>query len=145
MLNNNTPFDDEDKELLTKLQGKKYLLVVNKIDLPSNLNLEEEHINISIKDNIGIDKLKQAITTLFQLNQIQTNDMTYISNARSISLLKQAMECINTALSNIDENYPIDIVELELKNAWEKLGEIIGETYTDELIDELFSRFCLGK
>lgn len=71
--------------------------------------------------------------------------MTYLSNARSISLLKQSLLKISTSIKNIEENAPIDIVELDLKNAWELLGKIIGETYSDELLDELFSRFCLGK
>ena len=76
---------------------------------------------------------------------LETSDLTYLSNARSISLLKKSLNNISNAIDNINNNDPIDIVELELKDAWSTLGEIIGETYTDELLDELFSRFCLGK
>ena len=71
--------------------------------------------------------------------------MSYLSNARSISLIKQSLNKINECLNNIKNNTPIDIIELDLKECWNILGEIIGETYTDELIDEIFSRFCLGK
>ena len=70
--------------------------------------------------------------------------MTYLSNARSISLLKKSLSKIEESIENIN-NYPIDIIELDLRECWTLLGEIIGETYTDELIDEIFSRFCLGK
>ena len=70
--------------------------------------------------------------------------MTYLSNARSIALLKKSLNYINDAINEINNNNPIDIVELSLKESWNNLGEVIGETYTDELLDELFSRFCLG-
>ena len=82
---------------------------------------------------------------MFNLGEITTNDMTYLSDARSISLLKKSLNIIETSIKNIKNNTPIDIVEMDLKNCWSTLGEIIGETYTDELIDEIFSRFCLGK
>ena len=71
--------------------------------------------------------------------------MTYLSNARSISLLHKTMNSIEESINEIELSSPIDIVEFSLKDAWNTLGEIIGETYTDELLDELFSRFCLGK
>ena len=71
--------------------------------------------------------------------------MSYLSNARSISLLKQSLDKINECITNIQNETPIDIIELDLKECWNTLGEIIGETYTDELIDQMFSRFCLGK
>ena len=71
--------------------------------------------------------------------------MTYLSNARSIALLKQALTKIDECINNINNETPIDIIELDLKECWNVLGEIIGETYTDELINEMFSRFCLGK
>ena len=82
---------------------------------------------------------------MFNLEEITTKDMTYLSNARSISLLNKSLNIINESIENIKNNIPIDIIEMDLKNCWNTLGEIIGETYTDELIDEIFSRFCLGK
>ena len=147
ILNNNEPITNEDKELYNKIKDKKHITVLNKIDLEPKIdlsNINEEIIKVSLI-NKNADKIKERIIELFNLEQLDTNDLTYLSNARSISLLKQANINLRNAKTCIDNNEPIDIVELELKQAWDKLGEIIGETYTEELIDELFSRFCLGK
>ena len=147
ILNNNEIISEEEKELLQKLEDKKKIIVVNKIDLENKLDkrILENFIEISVKEELGIDKVKEEIKKLFNLGEIEANDMTYLSNARSISLLHKTMNSINEAIKEIELASPIDIVELNLKDAWNTLGEVIGETYTDELIDELFSRFCLGK
>ena len=148
MLNNNDNLDKEDILLLEKIKLKKHIILVNKTDLKSNIDydkLPDNIIKISIKDNIGIDKLKERIIELFNIGSLETEDLTYLSDARSIALLKRALNNINNALNSIVLNEPIDIVELEIKEAWNTLGEIIGETYTEELLDNLFSKFCLGK
>ena len=147
ILNNNEEITEEEKEILEKTKNKKRIIVVNKIDLKTKLNkkLLDRYIDISVKENIGIDKIKDEIKRLFNIGEISTNDMTYLSNARSIALLKKSLNNINDAINEINNNNPIDIVELSLKESWNNLGEVIGETYTDELLDELFSRFCLGK
>ena len=147
ILNNNEEITEEEKEILKKTKNKKRIIVVNKIDLKTKLNkkLLDSYIEISVKENIGIDKIKDEIKRLFNIGEISTNDMTYLSNARSIALLKKSLNNINDAINEINNNNPIDIVELSLKESWNNLGEVIGETYTDELLDELFSRFCLGK
>lgn len=147
ILNNNEEITEEEKEILEKTKNKKRIIVVNKIDLKTKLNkkLLDSYIEISVKENIGIDKIKDEIKRLFNIGEIFTNDMTYLSNARSIALLKKSLNNINDAINEINNNNPIDIVELSLKESWNNLGEVIGETYTDELLDELFSRFCLGK
>ena len=136
-----------DKQLVfAEFLDVKPIIVINKIDLENKLNKEiENSIKISIKNNTGIEEIKKRITEIFNLDKISTNDMSYLSNARSISLLKQSLNKLNECLNNIKANTPIDIIELDLKECWSTLGEIIGETYTDELIDEMFSRFCLGK
>ena len=92
-----------------------------------------------------IDGLKQRIIEIFNLGNLETKDLTYLSDARSIALLKKSLSYIENAIFSIQQKEPIDIVEFSIKDAWETLGEIIGETYKEELIDELFSRFCLGK
>ena len=147
ILNNNEEITEEEKEILEETKNKKRIIVVNKIDLKTKLNkkLLDSYIEISVKENIGIDKIKDEIKRLFNIGEISTNDMTYLSNARSIALLKKSLNNINDAINEINNNNPIDIVELSLKESWNNLGEVIGETYTDELLDELFSRFCLGK
>ena len=147
ILNNNEKITIEEKELLEKLKDKKKIIVINKIDLENKLDksILDNYIEISAKKNIGIEKIKDEIKRLFSLGELETNDLTYMSNARSISLLGKSLNNIDDAISEINNNSPIDIVEFYLKDAWNNLGEIIGETYTDELLDELFSRFCLGK
>ena len=107
--------------------------------------LKEDYLKISVKDNIGIEELKEKIKKLFNLGELETEDLTYLSDARSISLLNKSLNYIQESIKSIDNNEPIEIVEFNIKDAWETLGEIIGETYKEELLDELFSRFCLGK
>ena len=147
ILNNNEELSDEEKELLNKLKDKKKIIVVNKIDLEGKLDksLLGDYIEISVKENIGIDKIKDRIRKLFNIGEISSNDLTYLSNARTISLLKKSLTIIDSTIKEINDNSPIDIVELGLRDAWNTLGEVIGATYKDELLDELFSRFCLGK
>lgn len=145
ILNNNEPLTEEDKTLLLKIKNKNHLTIINKIDLESKLNLpNEDTIKMSIKENIGLEELKTKIIEMFNLEKIETNDLTYLTDARSISLLKKSKKILENCLQNIS-TYPVDVIELDLKECWNTLGEIIGQTYKDELIDEIFSRFCLGK
>ena len=145
ILNNNEPLTEEDKTLLLKIKNKNHLTIINKIDLESKLNLpNEDTIKMSIKENIGLEELKTKIIEMFNLEKIETNDLTYLTDARSISLLKKSKKILENCLQNIS-TYPVDVIELDLKECWNILGEIIGQTYKDELIDEIFSRFCLGK
>ena len=146
MLNNNDELTKDEKDLLEKIKEKKHIIVINKVDLENKMIINDKDvIRISIKENKGIDNLKKKISNMFNLDEIKTNDMTYLSNARSISLLNKSLKIINECINNLENGTPIDIVEMDLKDSWQTLGEIIGETYTEELIDEIFSRFCLGK
>ena len=148
ILNYNEALTKEDLDLLEKIKNKKHIILINKTDLDKKIDLEKldnNYLKISVKDNIGIDKLKQEIINLFNLGELETEDLTYLTDARSISLLKKSLEYINESINSINNGEPIDIIEFYIKDAWETLGEIIGETYKEELLDELFSRFCLGK
>ena len=146
MLNNNEELIKDEIKLLEKIKNKKHIIVINKIDLANKMIINEENvINLSLTEKIGLNELKQRIIDLFNLGDIETKDLTYLSNARSISLLKKALKIINESITNINNNIPIDIIEIDLKKCWNTLGEIIGESYTDELIDSIFERFCLGK
>ncbi len=147
MLNNNEKLSDDEKTILDKIKDKNKIIIVNKIDLEDVLDksILDNYIEISVKEGKGIYKIKEEIKRLFINNEIETSDMTYLSNARSITLLEKALNYIDEAVKAISLESPIDIVEIYLKDAWNSLGEVIGETYTDELLDELFSRFCLGK
>ena len=148
VLNNNDILTDKEKELLDKIVKKNYIVVVNKSDLSDKLVLPDNIKNVvrisALKDQ-GIDELKDKIKELFNLGQIEVEDMTYLTNSRSIALLEEAYDMLKEVEKNIKLDIPIDMVEIDLKSAWSKLGEIIGETYQDELIDQLFSQFCLGK
>jgi len=147
VLNNNEVLTEEEKNILDRIKNKNNIVIANKIDLENKLdfNLLPNFIKMSVKDDIGINELKNKIKEMFNLEQIEQNDYTYLSSARSISLLKKSLESLNAVKIGIANNMPVDMVEIDLKQMWSTLGEIIGETYSDELIDQLFSQFCLGK
>lgn len=149
VLNNNEELTNEDIELLEKIKEKNYIIILNKIDLPSKIDLKElkveNIVKMSVKENIGIDELKEKIKEIFHLGNIELSDMTFVTSARSIAILKQIKESIQDIEASLDEKLPIDIIEIDIKNIWDKLGEIIGISYENELIDTLFSQFCLGK
>lgn len=146
LLDNNTLLNNEEKELLETIQNKKHIIIVNKTDLETKIDLKDEnYIRMSTINNIGIKELKERIIKLFELDKIEQSDMTYLTNARSIALLKQVQEKIEEIENSINMNIPISIIEIDLRNVWEILGKIIGEHYEDELIDQLFTQFCLGK
>lgn len=151
VLNNNEELTDDIKTLLAELKDKTYIIIINKNDLPKKLNLNEidvdknNIINMSIKNNQGIEELKQKIIDLFNISQIEGSDPTYLSNTRSISILENCLESIIEVEEGVKNNQPIDMIELDIKDIWEKLGTINGTTYEEELLDEMFSRFCLGK
>ena len=93
----------------------------------------------------GIELLEDKIKEMFEIGDIGSSDMTYLSNARHIAKLKQATQSIKDAIDAMESGMLIDMVEIDIKNAWHTLGEIIGEDIGDALLDELFSKFCLGK
>lgn len=149
VLNNNEKLTDEDQEILDKIKDKNNIVIINKIDLESKLDkniIDSENIvKMSVTENIGIDCLKETIKKLFNLDKIEQADYTYLSTARSISLLRQSLISLDNVEQGINLGMPIDMIEIDLKNVWNILGDIIGANYSDELIDQLFSQFCLGK
>ena len=151
MVNNNEEITEDIIELLNKIENKNYLLLINKIDLERKIELNKIKIDnskiveISVKNNKGIDGLKNKIIELFNLNSLETKDPTYLSNTRSLSILKRCLDAINEVEKGLENDMPIDMIELDIKNIWEELGKINGTSYEEELLDEMFSRFCLGK
>ena len=151
MLNNNEELSEDIKELLEKIKDKKYLLLINKIDLETKLDRESLSVDssriveLSITEDKGINELKEKIIELFNLNELETKDPTYLSNSRCISILKRCLKRVEDIEESLNNNMPIDMIELDIKNIWEELGTINGSTYEEELLDEMFSRFCLGK
>ena len=145
VLDSSEELTEEDKFLLDKTKDKKRIVIMNKDDLKSNNKYNEEVIRISAKTNQGIDLVKDKIKELFNANAFLNKNLTYFTNVRQITLLKQAIASLNDAYQGVLNNSEIDMIEIDLKLAWERLGDIIGANYTEELIDNLFSRFCLGK
>ncbi len=148
VLNNNEEITEEEKELLLKIKSKPSIIIVNKNDLKSHLEIPKVDIPIiymSALENKGIEELRKEIKNLFHLEEIEQSDYTYLSSARSISLLKQCLKSLDAVYIGIKQNLPIDMIEIDLKTIWNLLGEIIGETYSEELINDMFSKFCLGK
>lgn len=149
VFNNNEKLTDEDKKLLEYTKEKKRIIVINKIDLENNLdisNLKNERIvKVSALKDSGIENLKNEINDMFNLEEINLGDFTYLSNSRQISLVKKAVEISKNLKDALNNNVPIDLLEIDIKEICEILGEIIGESYDDKLIDTLFSNFCLGK
>ena len=147
VLNNNTEITESEKEILSKIKDKNYIIIINKIDLDkiiddSNLN---NVIYMSTVSGIGIDNLKDMIINLYELDKLNTKDFNYLSSARSISLIEKAIDSIDKSINSINEGQPIDIVEVDISSASEYLGDILGINYKEDLFDQLFSNFCLGK
>ncbi len=149
VLNNNEEITEEEKNLYEQIKNKKHLIIINKIDLPKKIDYssldKNKIIKISALDDNCIEIIKEKIKELFNLEELNNIDLTYLSNSRSISLLNQSLEKINEIEKSLKNELPIDFIEIDLRSIWNILGEIIGETYKEELLDELFSRFCLGK
>ena len=124
-------------------------MVINKNDLVNKLNIKElgnhEIVYTNTIDLKGIDSLKEKITKMFNLEKIKKSDYNYITNIRQISKIKECLNKIGEIKEGLKQELPLDMLEIDLKNIWNILGEIIGETYSEELLDELFSKFCVGK
>lgn len=146
VLNNNEKLSDTDKELMTKLRDKTSITFVNKSDLTSKLNLDSKDIIVgNTTTDAGLDALKNKIIEMFDLEKINNSNLEVVSSTRIINLIKEALYHINSALDNVGASIPVDMIAIDIKAAWDLLGEITGESYQDELLDTLFSKFCLGK
>lgn len=153
VLNNNEPLTEDDQTLFEVIKNEDVIVIINKTDLDQRLDVSELRemigdmplIQTSMLKQEGIDELEIQIKDLFFGGEVQNQDMTYVSNSRHISLLKQARQSIQDAIDAAESGIPMDMVQIDLTRTWEILGEIIGESASDELIDQLFSQFCLGK
>ncbi len=147
VLNYNEQLSEEDKKIIEKLHGRNYITIINKYDLPKKIKDEtlENTVYISATENINMDKLTKKIKELFNLEKIETEDLSYLSSARSLAILNQINEAITEVKQGLKDGFTLDMIEIDLKTIWNLLGNIIGKNYEEELIDELFSRFCVGK
>ena len=147
MLDNHQEMTDEDLELLKAIQTKKSIIVLNKIDLVGDLErylYKIDVLKMSIKDNIGIDKLKEKMIELFNTNEISVDDSLIITNSRH----KEAIDKTLVSLQNIKNsinNVPLDMISIDLQNAIKNIGEILGDNVSEDVINGIFKKFCLGK
>ena len=148
------PFDQEDRDILESLQDKKVILLLNKSDLEQVTREEELRkqtsgkypvFSISVRENLGIDLLEEQIKNMFFQGELTFNDQVYITNARQKNLLKQAADSLERVKESIKMDMPEDFYSIDLTGAYDALGKIIGESSGEDVIDEIFGSFCMGK
>ena len=139
--------DEEDLRLYETVKNYEHLVIVNKQDLNLKANLADFNnpIYISTKNQEDINKLEKVIVDKVLMDEINLDNLTYVSNARQIDRLKHAIENLKNAVKAIDDGVYIDFIDIYLQDAWNSLGEILGNIKDGSLLDELFSKFCLGK
>src|SRR5699024_10056417 len=141
------------REIFHMLEGLPHIVIVNKSDLSNRLDINEvrslageQHvIEMAVIAEEGIDRLEDALSDLFMKESLSAGDMTYVSNVRHIQLLKEAKRTLEDAQEALQMQMPLDMIQIDVTRTWELLGEIIGDTASESLIDQLFSQFCLGK
>ena len=143
-------FDDEDRKILDLIRDKKSIVLLNKIDLDGGFDVDEnlegiEVIHTSIKNNEGIEDLENKIIEMFNDGYIEANNDNIITNIRHRDIINKAIKSLESSLHDMEAGVPIDCFEVDLRNAWEILGEITGETVDDDVLNKIFSDFCIGK
>ena len=146
------PLDDNDKQIIDIIKGKQSIVLLNKIDKDLVIDKEEikkeyglDTILFSAKTGDGMDELEEEIKNMFYLGQINMNDEVYITNARHKEALDQARVSLANVVKTVEDGMPEDFYSIDLMNAYEQLGLIIGESVEDDLAEEIFSKFCMGK
>ncbi|EFI85110.1 tRNA uridine-5-carboxymethylaminomethyl(34) synthesis GTPase MnmE [Listeria grayi] len=153
VLNQNEALTIEDEALFEAAKGHTFVVVLNKTDLPSKIDRKQLEklangnaiVETSLLKDEGMRDLEEAINSLFFEGEIDAGDATYISNVRHIALLHQAIEALDAVVEGVSVGMPVDIVQIDMTRAWDLLGEITGDSVQDELLDQLFNQFCLGK
>lgn len=153
VLNSAESLHEDEIKLMEQLRDRQVLVLLNKVDLPQKIELDmvtkyfkaESIVELSVMTNHGLDHLEEAIANLFFGGKLESGDLTYVSNVRHIALLKKAKGSLADAYEAADSGIPIDILQIDVRLAWEQLGEVIGDSAPDALIDQIFSQFCLGK
>jgi tRNA modification GTPase len=153
VLNYAEKLHEDEIVLMKQLSGRPVIVILNKIDLPQQLDRSEVNryfsddaiVELSAKTEEGLEHLEEAISKLFFGGELESGDLTYVSNVRHIALLKRAKQSLQDAYEAANSGIPIDIMQIDVRLAWEQLGEVIGDSAPDALIDQIFSQFCLGK
>ena len=145
LLDNSKPLNDVDKSLLEMTKDKVRIVVVNKTDLEKKIDYKGDVIEVSLLDPKASDIIVKKIKDICNIEEINQIDATYIGNARQTGKIKEAYNSIKDSLSGIESGYPVDLINVDITSAWRALGELIGEGNPEELINNLFTNFCLGK
>lgn len=153
VLNQSEALTKEDRELLALTQDSKRIILLNKTDLPAQIQTDELKelaagsalFAVSVLQKDGLDQLEQAIADLFFAGSTGEKDASYVSNTRHIALLEKAEQSLGEVVNGIEAGMPVDLVQIDMTRCWDYLGEIVGDSVQDELITQLFSQFCLGK
>ncbi|WP_018131408.1 tRNA uridine-5-carboxymethylaminomethyl(34) synthesis GTPase MnmE [Effusibacillus pohliae] len=153
MLDASRELSEVDRELLTNIQGKPAILILNKLDLPRKIDTDQMKqlaadaplVEMSIKEGRGIEQLEAEVERLFLAGGIDGKEAAYVSNTRHIALLEKAKRQLEEAIASANAGMTLDLVAVEIREAWETLGEVIGEAVGEDLLDQIFSQFCLGK
>ena len=137
----------DKKKIWIQSLGKKKIKVWTSLENVILIIILEKYDSIEINTKVSakIKLLKDKIVEIFNLSEIEKSDYTYISNARQIALLKKCLGIINDIRSELEMDVPVDLMQINIQLLWETLGEITGQVYKDDLLDEIFSKFCLGK
>ncbi|MBB5174778.1 tRNA uridine-5-carboxymethylaminomethyl(34) synthesis GTPase MnmE [Texcoconibacillus texcoconensis] len=153
VLNHHEPLTEEDEQLFSISEHRDRIVIMNKTDQDQKIDMDAVYekagsspvISTSLIEDKGIEQLEEAIANLFFTGELEAEDFTYVSNSRHIALLHQAKDTVAQATTALDEGLPLDMVQIDVTRTWELLGEIIGDSVNESLIDQLFSQFCLGK
>ena len=152
VVDSSVALDDNDYDIINFIKDKKAVILLNKSDLASKVSaddikklVDKTVISVSAKESSGIDKLSDTIKEMFFDGEVSFNDEIYITNIRHKKLLSDAKESLKLVMNSIDDDMPEDFYSIDLMSAYESLGLIIGESVEDDLMDEIFSKFCMGK
>ena len=144
--------DDNDREIIKLINNKQAIILVNKSDMDTVINIDElkkdsnrDVILFSAKNGEGMDQLEEEIRNMFYSGKVTYNDQVYITNARHKEALENALESLKQVKNSVDAGMPEDFYSIDLMDAYTDLGLIIGESVEDDLVNEIFSKFCMGK
>ncbi|NLN14587.1 MAG: tRNA uridine-5-carboxymethylaminomethyl(34) synthesis GTPase MnmE [Tissierellia bacterium] len=144
---------EEDYNIIDLIKGKKSIAIFNKTDLPNSYTMEDlrkllghiEIIEASIANGIGIDKLEEKIKEMFYSGSLELDSTVVVTNIRHKNQLEKALRNMESALEDIRANIPLDCIEVDLRDCWDNLGEISGDTISEDILDRIFNEFCIGK
>ncbi len=151
VFDSSTDLEEDDEYIIDYVKNKKAIYISNKTDLPRKLNLEKyeniekDLINISILKNQGLEEIINKVNQMFFEGSINISDDLIINNVRHKNLLIKAKNSLQEVLNSINNQMTIDFIEIDLKQAMENLGLIVGKTASDDLMDKIFNEFCIGK